>query len=157
MWRNRTRYSHNLLIYEGVNKGLYVLLSRTQAGPSRTVKQEQEEFSRNHIQTFIYLSVVSTFYLPIDCRSFIRMQRCVGAVPLCPQLLSQGDKNAGKKIKIHSICRSCPCGFITITTAQAQPMRHSYFLKSFKRISKSLFPPNTDFLIRDSHAPIAPP
>ena len=40
-----------------VNKGLYVLLSRTQAGPGRTVKQEQEEISRNHVQTFIYLSV----------------------------------------------------------------------------------------------------
>ena len=44
-------------IYRGVNKGLYVLLSRTQAGPGRTVKQEQEEISRNHVQTFIYLSV----------------------------------------------------------------------------------------------------
>ena len=41
----------------GVNKGLYVLLSRTQAGPGRTVKQEQEEISRNHLQTFISPSV----------------------------------------------------------------------------------------------------
>ena len=30
-------------------QGLYVLLSRTQAGPGRTVKQEQEEISRNHV------------------------------------------------------------------------------------------------------------
>ena len=44
-------------VYIGVNKGLHVLLSRTQAGPGRTVKQEQEEISRNHEQTFIYLSV----------------------------------------------------------------------------------------------------
>ena len=43
--------------YREANKGLYVLLSRTQAGPGRTVKQEQEEISRNHVQTFIYLSV----------------------------------------------------------------------------------------------------
>ena len=43
--------------YRGVNKGVYVLLGRTQSGPGRTVKQEQEEISRNHIQTFIYLSV----------------------------------------------------------------------------------------------------
>ena len=43
--------------YRGVNKGLYVLLSRTQAGPGRTVKQEQEEISRNHVQTFIFPSV----------------------------------------------------------------------------------------------------
>ena len=44
-------------LYRGVNKGLYVWLSRTQAGPGRTVKQEQEEISRNHVQTFIYLYV----------------------------------------------------------------------------------------------------
>ena len=43
--------------YRGGNKGLFVLLSRTQAGPGRTVKQEQEEISRNHVQTFVYLSV----------------------------------------------------------------------------------------------------
>ena len=34
----------------GGNKGLFVLLSRTQAGPSRTVKQEQEDISRNHVR-----------------------------------------------------------------------------------------------------------
>ena len=45
------------IIYRGVNKGLYVLLSRTQAGPGRTVKQEVEEISRNHVQTFISPSV----------------------------------------------------------------------------------------------------
>ena len=50
--------------YRGVNKGLYVLLSSTQAGPGRTVKQEQEEISRNRIQTFIYLSVLSGLPLP---------------------------------------------------------------------------------------------
>ena len=43
--------------YRGENKGLFVLLSRTQAGPGRTVKQEQEEISRNHVQTFISPSV----------------------------------------------------------------------------------------------------
>ena len=36
---------------------MYVLLSRTQAGPGRTVKQEQDEISRNHLQTFISPSV----------------------------------------------------------------------------------------------------
>ena len=39
--------------YRGGNKVLFVLLSRTQAGPGRTVKQEQEEISRNHVQAFI--------------------------------------------------------------------------------------------------------
>ena len=40
-----------------MNKGLCVLLSYSQAGPDRTVKQEQEEISRNHVQTFISPSV----------------------------------------------------------------------------------------------------
>ena len=44
-------------MYRGGNKGLYVLLSRTQAGLGRTVKQKQEEISRNHVQTFISPSV----------------------------------------------------------------------------------------------------
>ena len=48
-------------IYRGANKGLFVLLSRTQAGPSITVKQEQEEISRNYVQTFISPSVPSAF------------------------------------------------------------------------------------------------
>ena len=43
--------------YRGANKGLYVLLSRTQAEPGRTVKQEQEEISCNHIPR-IFLSSV---------------------------------------------------------------------------------------------------
>ena len=43
--------------YRGGNKGLFVLVSRTQAGPGRAVKQEQEEISRNHVQTFISPSV----------------------------------------------------------------------------------------------------
>ena len=45
--------------WRGTNKKikiLPILLSHSQAGPGRTVKQEQEEMSRNHIQTFIYLS-----------------------------------------------------------------------------------------------------
>ena len=43
-------------MYRGENKGLFVLLSRTQAGPGRTVKQEQEEISCNHVHAFIYPS-----------------------------------------------------------------------------------------------------
>ena len=38
-------------------KGMQILLSNSQARTGRTVKQEQEEISRNHVQTFIYLSV----------------------------------------------------------------------------------------------------
>ena len=46
--------------YRGGNKGLFVLVSRTQAGPGRAVKQEQEEISRNHVQTFISPSVLKS-------------------------------------------------------------------------------------------------
>ena len=45
---------------------MYVLLSRIQARPGRTVKQEQEEISRNHKQTFICLSVEKEEL--IECR-----------------------------------------------------------------------------------------
>ena len=41
-----------ILIYRGELKGVYVLLSRTQAGPGRADQQEQEENSPNHIQAF---------------------------------------------------------------------------------------------------------
>ena len=36
---------------------MYILLSNSRAGPGRTVKQEQEEISRNHVQTFFGSSV----------------------------------------------------------------------------------------------------
>ena len=41
----------------GVDKGLHILLSNSQAGPGRKVKEEQEEISRNHVQAFIPDSV----------------------------------------------------------------------------------------------------
>ena len=47
----------NCLLYRG-NKGLFVLLNKTKEGPGRTVKQEQEEISRNHVQVFIPGSVL---------------------------------------------------------------------------------------------------
>ena len=37
---------------------MQILISNSQAGPGRTVMQEQEEISRNHIQAFIPGSVV---------------------------------------------------------------------------------------------------
>ena len=50
-------HSHIIPYYRAPGKSVYFLLSRTQAGPGRTVKQEQEEIFRNHIQTFISPSV----------------------------------------------------------------------------------------------------
>ena len=71
-------------LYRGVNKGLFVLLNRTQAGPGRTVKQEQEDISRNHVQTFIYPSVhrlVSGQFAFNDFKSCRRTQKQFTCVP----------------------------------------------------------------------------
>ena len=65
------KYYQSNYSYRGVNKGVYVLLSRTQTGPGRTVKQEQEEFSINNIQTFICLSVRGE----VDVRDAILVSR----------------------------------------------------------------------------------
>ena len=42
-----------LVLYRVRNKGMQILLSNSQAGLGRRVKQEQEETSRNHVQDFI--------------------------------------------------------------------------------------------------------
>ena len=47
-----------MLLYRARNKGMQILLSNSQAVPGTTVKQEQEEISRNHVQAFIPGSVV---------------------------------------------------------------------------------------------------
>ena len=44
-------------MYKDELKGLHVLLRRTQAGPGRAIKQEQEQNSRNHLQAFLLISV----------------------------------------------------------------------------------------------------
>ena len=41
--------------YRGEQKGMQIWLSRTQARPSRAVKQEQEQNDRNHVQAFFNL------------------------------------------------------------------------------------------------------
>ena len=40
---------------------LQIVLSRTKAGPGRTVKQEQEEISPNHVQRLNLISVHPSF------------------------------------------------------------------------------------------------
>ena len=44
--------------YSGPGKSMHILLSNTQAGPDRTVKEEQEEISRNHVPTIILFPVL---------------------------------------------------------------------------------------------------
>ena len=45
-------------MYRDRLKGVQILLSRTQAGPGRTVMVEQEQTSRNHVQAFKPISVL---------------------------------------------------------------------------------------------------
>ena len=42
----------HMYMYRDRLKGVQILLSNSQAGPGRKVKQEQEEISRNHVQAF---------------------------------------------------------------------------------------------------------
>ena len=47
----------NMFMYGGPGKRMQILLSSTQAGPGRTVNQEQEEISPNHMQRLNLISV----------------------------------------------------------------------------------------------------
>ena len=51
-------YKHYADIYRALNKGMRILLSNSQVGPDRKVKQEQEEIFCNHVQAFIPGSVL---------------------------------------------------------------------------------------------------
>ena len=63
------------------------MLSRTQAGPGRTVKQEQDEISPNHVQR---LNLISVYAIAILCE-------CATSFAVAPHL----------KLQFHSsICRS---------------------------------------------------
>ena len=42
----------DILLYRALGKSMHFLLSITQEGLGRTVKQEQEEISRNQVRTF---------------------------------------------------------------------------------------------------------
>ena len=46
------KYCNLWISTRGPTKSMQILLSNSQAGPGRTVKQEQEEISRNYVQTF---------------------------------------------------------------------------------------------------------
>ena len=48
-----------LIMYRDEIYSLQILLSRTKAGPGRTVKQEQEEISPNHVQRLNLITVYS--------------------------------------------------------------------------------------------------
>ena len=58
--------SYRFTYYRAQNKGMQILLSNSQAGPGKKVKQEQEENFQNHVQAFIPDSVFChvTRYMP---------------------------------------------------------------------------------------------
>ena len=58
VWNINLILSQKLRIYRDDIKSLQILLSRTQAGPVRTIKKEQEEILPNHIQRIKLISVV---------------------------------------------------------------------------------------------------
>ena len=58
-------------LYRDEIYSLQILLSRTQAGPSRTVKQEQEQISPNHVQRINLISVHSHQLFRMQCRRFL--------------------------------------------------------------------------------------
>ena len=51
-------------MYRAEKKSLQILLSRTQAGPGRKIKQEQKEISRNHVPRLFLGSVQPHFSKP---------------------------------------------------------------------------------------------
>ena len=55
------KYSDGIasMLYRDRLKSMQILLSRTQAGPGRAVKQEQKQTSRNHVQNLQSISVES--------------------------------------------------------------------------------------------------
>ena len=65
---------------------LQTLLSRTQAGPGRTVKKEQEESSPNHVQRVYLISVHKTVARPPlmeDADSITQPRTSIFEVELC--------------------------------------------------------------------------
>ena len=129
-------------IYRGENKGLHVLLSRTQAGPGRTVKQKQEEISRNHLQTFIFPSVhVNNFGK--QCISMLHIKGEVGKhIHNFYGRPTWKSPKGGKKpvckyeffapLKEHSYSRS-PCRLVTTKKGSSQE-------NEFKLRVKCVFP-----------------
>ena len=57
--------SSSVEIYSGSVQGLQILLSNSQAGPGRAVKQEQEEISHNHIRALYILPRCSVVPSPM--------------------------------------------------------------------------------------------
>ena len=74
---------------------MFVLISRTQAGPDRTVKQEQEESSRNHVQTFISPSVKQPEVIISHCKSYLIVRQVQDLERLEPDEGVCGEEVAG--------------------------------------------------------------
>ena len=69
-------------MYRDEINSLQILLSRTHAGPGRTVKQEQEEISPNHVQRINLPSVL--FWRPANANG--RILRSFYGSAFCPSM-----------------------------------------------------------------------
>ena len=61
------------------------MLSNSQAGPGKTIKQEQEEISRDHVQAFIPSSVVCVHRTSKTFSKQFRHQSDLGRIPKYPR------------------------------------------------------------------------
>ena len=67
-------------VYREPAKGLQILLSRTQAGPGRAVKEEQEEISPNHVQAIYEASVCLLDQLSFFTECLCMLRQCIAEV-----------------------------------------------------------------------------
>ena len=79
-------------MYRAEKKSLQILLSSTQAGPGKKVKQEQEDISRNHVPRLflgsVYLNCVKIHYLKCVMHTSVwydavRRFMLSGQLPVC--------------------------------------------------------------------------
>ena len=87
--------------YRAEIKSLQILLSRTQAGPGRKVKQEQEEISRNYVPR-LFLSSLYVSIL-IQDRGMCRRRCCARCLAV---FLTLAKRPGGVEIASSSAART---------------------------------------------------
>ena len=95
-------YPCHYLQYRAEKKPLQILLSRTQAGPGRIVKQQQEEMSRNHVPR-LFLSSVS---LSSSIADKMNDKRCRSILTHSVMSLSHLEISEEAKPLTHSLTSS---------------------------------------------------
>ena len=115
-------------VYRAEKKSLQILLSRTQAGPGRKVKQEQEEISHNHVPR-LFLGSVSLVL------SQIRQAPQSPLYPAYPSTLQQGGGGGHWPYKVGTL-REC---FVTYVTQLTTNLRSPALARTYRAEKKSLY------------------